>query len=374
MKQRFLYLGLLCVAACFGTPNAFSQTFPKTSSLEKSSLADIDSAKNKIQNNVDIQHQSQIKPLSIEYDTPFGSSLWIPSSLNVLKLADDIYLLSGESETGAAQFVRVDANGAHDVQTIHPHAQVACTEAYQDGFRIAVIEREQSRFQLVVRTYDANGKHIKNDDWRVTTRGFTPDPGSHCALLSRRALLAVGTRPRNLHVPTRGLAKVESRALNFYNDTNPHAPDIIGFNPKKNNEIIVQYIQRENDKPQARQAAWKLSPDMTVTSLRQNDFIAADGEVTKKGCIIKAEETRCFDIEVRGVKALGDLCPGCMALQTHDASFLVTSSPIRLHAIAANIQLLPVSLSDRWLGFTPDEILPDKAVPLTWFRQPNFDE
>lgn len=372
MKLRFLCFALLCLACCGPSSAAFAQELPSKPPLEAS--AHVDTSPDKIQNPVNKPNQAQIKTLKLESNAPFGDSLWVPSSLNVLKLADEAYLLSGESETGAAQFVRVDASGTHAVQMIHPHAQVACTEKSQDGFRIAVIEREQSRFQLSVYAYDHDGKHKKNDDWRVTTRGFTPDPGSHCAFLSRRALLAVGSRPRNLHVPTRGLAKVESRALNFYDNTNPHAPEIIDFNPEKPNEIIVQYVQRENDKPSIRQAAWKLSSDMTISTLRQNDFITPDVEITKKGCMIKAEETHCFDIDVRSVKDLSNLCPGCLALQTRDQNFLVTSSPMRLHSIPGNVRLLPLRVANRWLGFSPDAILPDKAIPLTWFQQPNFDE
>ena len=236
------------------------------------------------------------------YDKPL-----VLSSLNAVEIDRDHRLLTFETQSGEAHAMIVDAQPKVKAELeLASNAQIACAEATSGVFRIGLILRDPktAAYTLEIQSFDKTGKATEN--WKAVTRGFVPDPGSHCAFLEHRKLLVNGTRPRGERPPYHGLFVLESAALTQIDSTqNPEVELISAAKQSDKTFVLTREIRRDSNPPAWIHVLYQLNADNTFTEVSSGDYVLPDHTiVAHNGCIDSHPEICMNDIKLTDVKLL----------------------------------------------------------------------
>lgn len=286
-----------------------------TQTTQSSEQTSVEISQNNSGENIEKHHQTTNIPTDFDYHTSCFSSLevlyeqdFVLSSLQIIDLNDDKTAILLESPTGDIRLLLLNKDG--DVQTIKniaSLAQISCSEPLNDGFRIGIIERNpiKATYSLEVLTFDQNGIQISDEDWNAKTRGFTPDPGTRCGFIGQRDMIVVGTRPRQDKPPYHGLFTLHSNALNLFDETKLHPPEIIAVYPYQDETrlLVREVIQDENNKTQWPYILYRLTESGEIEKLDSYDLMAPKDEfapgVSKNGCYMgRDDHTYCSEPEM----------------------------------------------------------------------------
>ena len=309
----------------------------------------------------------------------FLTESFVASSLAVAEINADRVVLAANDSMGNAVAWILDPKGNFERKQIAENGQLACLEKYQDGFRTGVILRDAAHgtYTLEINAFDEHNAQIKSEDWAAVTRGFVPDPGTHCVFLDRRDIIVTGTRPHGNKAPYHGMFRLQSRSLTLFEGTSEHVPDLIdGRIVNGTPQILVREVKRNaENKPVWPHVVYEIGDDDKLQPLIEADFIVPgdDGwiSLTKNGCIIQKDgHQSCVnaDIELTEVQYLPGFCDGtCMMWHSKSSAWIARieqNDPPKIFEIPNDIQLLPIRLSEKsgWLAMMLDQNKPDTAA------------
>ena len=236
------------------------------------------------------------------YDKPF-----VLSSLQSFTMHGNRRVVVFETEPGDAYaLIITDDNQIVSQNTLAANAQIACAETTSDGFRVGLILRDPktASYTLEVQSFDKSGKAIET--WKAVTRGFVPDPGTHCAFLEHRKLLVNGTRPRGERPPYHGLFVLESAALTQIDSTQNSEAELISAAKQSDQTfVLTREIRRDSNPPAWIHVLYQLNADNTFSEISSGDYLLPDHTVVAhNGCIDAHPELCLNDIKLTDVKSL----------------------------------------------------------------------
>lgn len=303
------------------------------------------------------QTQIQILPAS----TPISPNDFYANSIQSLQLADKSILLAADDVSGHAQAILLKPDGTILPFTVSKHAQIACLSNLSNGFAVAVLKRnsDSGKSSIFVYTYDENGALNSNETWNVTTRGFTPDAGSQCAIVNRRQIFAVGTRPRGDTPPDHGLFLIESRGLTFFSQTEKHAPNIDALIPNSRAlRLRVREVDRFDNSNKRLTRIYEIQKDALI-KIDEAPFLPhqiSDSfiHIDENACLLTQNHaTICPEIGFKPetLVSIPEICDApndiCLQIlgkkQTAIARFYTQTQAWKVQILPQNAQLIPNS-------------------------------
>lgn len=262
---------------------------------------------------------------------PWENGDIVLSSLTHVVLKDGHFVVAAHDALGQ---VLIWPDPGKSPMVVSPHGQLACMEAYEDGYRVATIARDASNsgYALEVRTYDRENRELDGEMWKAATRGFEPDASSRCVFLSRREILATGTRPRGDSAPYHGLFKIASRALTFYDETRGQTASIVsgGLGPEGPELVLRQVCRRESNSPKWCHRAVRVNS--SLDDVVNGDFVVKSEDayvvIGADGCLERPQGTACPDrpLALESVEPLQSVCgdaqASCFLYREKTASWL----------------------------------------------------
>ncbi len=216
--------------------------------------------------------------------------------------------LSLNTVNGGSSIIQVTSSDAPGVFSVASNAQIACTSKSDDGYHLALIERDAANagFRLKVLTTQNLDDLNSADVWNVKTRGFQPNPGSGCAFLDARTLVVEGTRLRDGKVPYHGIFTVTPHKLELWPDFGIHVPHIVAAHKMHTTHLVMLrgVVVDENGKNDNRDRLYaiKTNAGEAVTGvLRQTaknmTWVGENViELQNEGvCFLKNEQKYCID-------------------------------------------------------------------------------
>ena len=170
--------------------------------------------------------------------------------------------LSLNSVNGGSMIVQVASLNAPEVFSVASNAQIACASKSDDGYHLALIERDAANAGFRLKVLTTQNLHALDsaDVWNVKTRGFQPNPGSGCAFLDARTLVVEGTRLRDGKVPYHGIFTVTPHKLELWPDFGIHVPHIVSIDKLHATHLVMMrgVVVDENGKNDIRDRLYAL--------------------------------------------------------------------------------------------------------------------